>query len=182
MFRAIPAFVIALLVLSAACGGGGEEPAASDTPEATASPAPTEEATPSPIETPSPEATPSPEPPPEAPSIKLAPGQVSLGEGSSERTLGPGEIISLDARDFALELGVSITSCIDTSLYFTWQVRDPYPPDGVDLEFYRLLRGSRELRAEGAFGELTDGACAAMEMVNNSAFAITVQLRYAFAE
>lgn len=109
-------------------------------------------------------------------------GQSILGEGTVEPPLAPGEVVSLDAREVAVELGVSITSCLDTSFYLSWQVRDPYPPEGVDLEFYRLLRGSRELRAEGASGELTDGACAAMEMVNNSAFAIKVQLRYALAE
>lgn len=99
-----------------------------------------------------------------------------------ELTLAPGEVYPLDARDLADLAGVTPTSCIDTSFYVSWQVRDPYPPTGVDFEIYRLLRGSRELMVEGESGQFTDGACASLELVNNSALQMTVELRYAFAE
>ena len=183
--RALPVVLVALLsFLVVACGGGEEEPVSTTAPATTDSPTQTAKATPSPSPsaTASATATASPAEAPQAPAVQVAPGQATLGEGLSDRALAAGELVSLDARDFAAELGVSITSCIDTTFYLTWQVREPYPPDGVDLEFYRLLRGSRELIAEGASGQLTDGACTALEMVNNSAFGVTVQLRYAFAE
>jgi len=120
--------------------------------------------------------------PPHAAAIVVETGQSILGEKAFEITLAPGESRAFDARDFSAELGVSITSCLDTSFYLSWQVRRPSPPDGVDLAFYESLRGARLLIVEGVAGQFTRGACLAFEAVNNSAVEIAVELRYAFVE
>lgn len=177
------AFLVAALALFTGCGGGGEEaaesPSASATEAASETPADTETPTPADSATPGTTATPE---PPHAAAIVVESGQTVLGEATIDLTLAPGETRAFDARDYSADLGVSITSCLDTSFYVSWQVRQPYPPDGVDLEFYESLRGARLLIAEGESGQFSRGACVAFEAVNNSAVEIAVELRYAFAE
>lgn len=174
---------IVALELFSGCGGDKEEaaesPSASPTESASETPADTE--TPAPTSPAAPEATATPEPP-HAAAIVVETGQVILDEKTFELSLAPGESRAFDARDFSAELGVSITSCLDTSFYLSWQVRRPYPPDGVGLEFYESLRGARLLIVEGVSGQFARGACVAFEIVNNSAVEVAVELRYAFAE
>jgi len=181
--RIAAASIIAVLALSGGCGGDGEEtaesPSASPTEFASETPRDTE--TPASTSTAAPEATATPEPP-HAAAIVVETGQTILDEKAFEVTLAPGESRAFDARDFSAELGVSITSCLDMSFYLSWQVRQPYPPDGVDLEFYEALRGARLLIVEGVSGQFTRGACVAFEAVNNSAVEVAVELRYAFTE
>ncbi len=174
----------ALAVLANACGDGDATPTSTPTLEPTASPTVT--ASPTPTAEPLPSSTPTSSPTvveaPHAPALAPLPGKTLQGEGTRELTLAAGETLSLDARDFATELSATIVSCIDTTFYLSWQVRDPYPPDAIDLEFYELLRGARILIAEGASGQFTRGACLAFEIVNNSAVEVTVELRYGFDE
>ncbi len=173
----LPALAVALLVTLAACksGGGGTTP----TPSPAASPSPSPAATPAATPTPSPTPEPTPEAPHAAP-IVVGEGEAVRGEGELGLTLGPGESRAFDARDLGNAIGVAVGPCTEFIFYLSWQVRDPFPPDGVDFEVYESLRGARPLVAEGTSGQASLGGCAAFEVVNNSAVEITVELRYLF--
>lgn len=180
--RCLVATFASLAIVNTACGDGEQEPSASSSPTVAVS------STPLPVETalrsPTPEATRTPSPTaaeaPSAPVLEVSSGKTLQSEGTREITLAAGATLALDAREFATELGATIVSCIDTSFYLSWQARDPFPPSGVDLEFYEMLRGARILIAEGASGQFTRGACLAFEIVNNSAVDVEVELRYGF--
>lgn len=103
-----------------------------------------------------------------------------MAQGRSDRVLAPGESLHLDAHDFVLELGAPVPSPADANFYLSWQVRHPYPPIGIDLQFSEAPVGSRLLIATGTSGQFTRAACVAFEIVNNSAVELAVQLRYGF--
>jgi hypothetical protein len=88
--------------------------------------------------------------------------------------------VQVSAGDLATEVGVVLPSNATTNFYFTWQVRDPYPPVGVDLQFHEVRDGERPLIAQGTSGQFTRAACIALEIMNNSAVAVTLELRYGF--
>jgi hypothetical protein len=157
--------VLAALALAAACGGDDGATTPTDTAGAL-TPVGTKDATPTPL------ATNDAGPP--------APGDPTLDEqlaeiasGSFDETIAAGESWSIDTAAFAEDESL----CANFSFDYTWQVQDPFPPDGVDLiwQFTRAA-GTVEV-ASGPAGEQSVG-CGVLEALNRGAGSITVAIRY----
>lgn len=175
--RLLPA-AAAVLIAFVACGENDAKtptPSPAATAPASPSPAPTEE--------PSPTAEPTPSPAPEAPQaapIEVGPGQEALTENVLSPVLAGDGVFNIDAIDLATDAGIVPPSCAELVFYFSWQVRQPFPPDAVDLEFYWTRMGGTELVAEGTAGQASRG-CGLIQMVNNSDVEAMVELRYVIA-
>ncbi|MCH7997893.1 MAG: hypothetical protein IIA91_00220 [Chloroflexi bacterium] len=169
--------------LLAACGDdGGAAVTVPAGPTATPTAVPTATAMPTADLTPSPTAAPSPTPEaPNAAPIELDPGVTSLGEDVLLPTLQAGGVLNLDPIDLAGELGITPPPCAALVLYLSWQVRSPYPPEGVDIELYWTRMGGTDLIGEGTSGQTSRG-CGAIQVVNNSDVEVTVEIRYAIGE
>ncbi len=174
--RLLPVVVVAMAFV--ACGGDGvEAPTPSPTATAPASP------TPAPTETPAATAAPTPSPAAEAPHaapIAVGTGQEAVTENVLSPVLAADGVFNLDPIDLATDAGIVPPSCAELVFYFSWQVRQPFPPDAVDLEFYWSRMGGTELVAQGTSGEASRG-CGLIQMVNNSDVEVTVELRYVIA-
>ncbi len=174
--RLLPVVVVAMAFV--ACGGDGVEaptPSPAATAPASPSPAPTEE----PAATAEPTASPAAEAPHAAP-IAVGAGQEAVTENVLSPVLAADGVFNLDPIDLATDAGIVPPSCAELVFYFSWQVRRPFPPDAVDLEFYWSRMGGTELVAEGTSGEASRG-CGLIQMVNNSDIEVTVELRYVIA-
>lgn len=113
---------------------------------------------------------------------------------------GTGQIYEENIMQFSLEPGASRTvkameiwkglvgsqpSCATAWLLFTWQVRDPYPGGGSDLEFRQPIKmggGVTEVIAEGSSGSSSMGWCSTVDVTNRSLVPVLVELRYASGE
>jgi hypothetical protein len=191
--RLLSFFVGVAALLATGCGGGDGEADATPTSTATMSATATEAMatttattpadTPSPVpaatETPAP--TPTTAEPPHAAPIEVDPGINNLGEGIIQPVVTPGGVFNLDPINAALGLGITPPPCAGLVFYLTWQVRDPYPPDGVDLELYWTRMGGTELIGAGPSGQASHG-CGEIQVRNNSAFEVAVEIRYAIGE
>ncbi len=153
------------LALAAACGGGDDERTPTDTPGAL-TPVGTKDATPTPLAT--------------GGVVPPAPADPTLDEelteiasGSFDETIAGGDSWSIDTEAFAEDGSL----CTNFAFDFTWQVQDPFPPDGVDLiwQFTRAA-GTVEV-ANGPAGEQSVG-CGVLEALNRGAGTITVAIRY----
>jgi len=154
------------------------------TPTATATKSPTAAATPklSPTATAKPTSTPTPLPEaPNAAPILVGPGIDELGEGTLQPPLSPDGVLNLDPVQLAEGLGITPPACAEFVLYLSWQVRQPYPPDDIDLEFYWTRTGGTELLAKGPSGQVSSG-CGSIQVVNNSASQVKVEIRYVVGE
>jgi hypothetical protein len=89
--------------------------------------------------------------------------------------------LNLDPVELAEGLGITPPACAEFVLYLSWQVRQPYPPDDIDLELYWTRMGGTELLAEGPSGQTSTG-CGAVQVVNNSASPARVEFRYVVGE
>ena len=181
--RVLAPLLAGIAFLLAACGdGGGAAVTVIAEPTATPTAVPTATAMPTAALTPSPAAAPSPTPEaPNAAPIELNPGVTSLGEDVLLPTLQAGGVLNLDPIDLAGELGITPPPCAALVLYLSWQVRQPYPPEGVDIELYWTRMGGTELIGEGTSGQTSRG-CGAIQVVNNSDIEVTVEIRYAIGE
>ncbi len=117
-------------------------------------------------------------PPPPLP--ELAAGLQRLSEGTFETTIQPGGRAGFDPLQLPLDTGVEQPSCAAFVFAFSWQVKDPYPPENVDVSWLSTRAGGPEEVASGASGTATVG-CGFLETANNSTFAVTVQARYVIA-
>lgn len=179
----------ALLIVG--CGGGDGEvdatPTSTSAGTATATEAmATATATPEtpapvPVATETPAPTPTPEEPPHAGPIETDPGIDSLGEGVVQPVVPDGGVFNMDPVNAAEDLGIAPPPCAALVFYLTWQVRDPYPPDGVDLELYSTRMGGTELVGTGPSGEASRG-CGEIQVRNSSGFEVAVEIRYAIGE
>jgi hypothetical protein len=73
-------------------------------------------------------------------------------------------------------------SCAAAFLKFTWQLRDPYPSSGNDLEFHRNIPmggGRTEVFERGATGSSSMGWCSEIYLYNISLESMHVEIRYA---
>lgn len=145
--------VITVLIVSAIDGGGGSEGDQSQ---------PTKDASAA----------------PHAKSITLDSGLQKAGEGVVVLTAGPGQTVNLDARDHPTFQGAD---CLNTSFNFTWQIRQPFPSGGADVQFSTVLRGTTiQLGGGAAGGPAVIGRCAQLDMLNTSLEEVTVEVRYVF--
>jgi hypothetical protein len=98
---------------------------------------------------------------------------MEIGSDSFDETITAGDSWSIDTETFADDGSL----CTNFAFDFTWQVQDPYPPDGVELiwQFTRAA-GTVEV-ASGPAGEQSVG-CGVLEALNRGAGAITVAIRY----
>ncbi len=158
----------AALALAAACGDDDETTPA-DTPGAL-TPVGTKDATETPLET--------------GGAVAPAPGDPTLDEelreiasGSFDETIAAGDSWSIDTVVFSEDSAGGVSLCTNFAFDYTWQVRDPFPPDGVDLiwQFTRAA-GTVEV-ASGPAGEQSVG-CGLLEALNHGAGPISVAIRY----
>lgn len=167
MIRAALAFVtFSALALTIACGGD-------DKPSATVAPIGTKAGSP----TASAEATPvdgGAIPEPAEPTLDEALTLITSGDVTAD--IAPGETYSFNPPAIALDVG-STASCDNFQFGFTWQVQDPYPPDGVTLQWQIERNGAPVKVAEGPSGEQSVG-CDAVEALNSGPSAITLAVKY----
>jgi hypothetical protein len=94
-----------------------------------------------------------------------------------EQTVEAGAAWSLQTLDITTADTGSEPSCDNFAFDFTWQVQDPYPPDGVDLAWQFTREAGAVEVAAGPAGEQTVG-CGLLEARNRGAAPVTVALRY----
>ena len=176
----MPALLLAAMAIAAACNDGDEGPHVTIQPGGGTTP--TLAATPTAAPTPTPEATPSPraQEAPAAPVPTVDPSLEVLTTGELNLTLGPGDSYRFEPQDLANEA----PGCGPAFAFlFGWQVQDPYPLryQNVKLTIHFSELDTTEAIGEGASGTATTG-CGFISASNDSAFPISVQIRYAIAQ
>lgn len=160
-----------LIVLLAACGDDGGTDV-TVTPTTTATPSASPSSSPTAAASPSPEAE-----APHAAPIELDPGVKSLTENVQLPVLQPKASHNLDPVALAEGMGITPPPCAALVFYLSWQVRNPYPPNGIDVEVYWMRQGGKDLLGEGPSGQASSG-CGEFQVVNNSDVWVTVEVRY----
>jgi hypothetical protein len=154
---------LAALALCVACGGGsGPTPAVS--------PIGTKALTP----TPTPEATVAPgggAPDPITPTLDEAVTEIASGDLTAD--VQPGQMYNIDPQS----LVTNPPSCTNFQFDFTWQVSDPYPPDGVDLQWQIQRNGAAVKIAEATSGEQSVG-CVSLQALNAGSSPVSVAIKY----
>ena len=169
------ALVLALSFgLLAACGGGNGNEEPTSTPGAEATGEPTSGPTEAPAEPTEAPTEPSAEAPEAAP-VALDPGVAPVEEGSFDLAIAPHGSSEIDPLALA---GDNAPACAGLVFAFSWQVQDPYPPDGVQLRVTGTRMGATVDLGEGPSGTSSIG-CFAIAFINDSDVAVTVQIRYA---
>jgi hypothetical protein len=74
-------------------------------------------------------------------------------------------------------MGITPPPCAALVFYLSWQVRNPYPPNGIDVEVYWMRQGGKDLLGEGPSGHAS-GGCGEFQVVNTSDVWVTVEVRY----
>jgi hypothetical protein len=164
--------LLGTLALAAACGGDDDDTG----PTSAVTPAGTK------LDTPTPTIVdggsgdvPEPSPP------DLDEELTEIASDSFDTTIEAGASYTIDTVTLASEVSGDPSLSCDTSpnfaFDFTWQVQDPYPPDGVQL-VWQLSRSSGNIDvANQPFGEQTVG-CETLLAVNNGPTPITVAISY----
>jgi hypothetical protein len=156
---------LAALAAGVACGGG------SSGPTAVVSPIGTKAGTP----TPTPTATVAPigngAPLPIEPTLNEALTETASGDLTAD--VQPGQTYSVDPQS----LVTGSPSCTNFEFDFTWQVTDPYPPDGVDLQWQIQRNGAGVKIAEATSGEQSIG-CDPLQALNAGSAPISVAIKY----
>lgn len=167
MIRALFAIgALSALALTIACGGD-DKPSATVGPIGTKSGAPTASAEATPVDG-------GDIPDPAEPSLDEALTLITSGDVTAN--IAPGETYPFDPQAIAQDAG-STASCDNFQFDLTWQVQDPYPPDGVVLQWQIERNGAPVKVAEGPSGEQSVG-CDAVEAKNNGPDAIAVAVKY----
>ena len=156
---------LAVFGLFLACGG-------SSGPTAMISPVGTKASTP----TPTPEDT-GPQtggdvPTPAEPTLDEALTELASGDHTAD--LDPGGVDQIDPQT----LVEGSPSCTNFEFDFTWQVVDPYPPDGVDLQWVMERdNGDTVDISHDPSGEQSVG-CNVVRVLNNGSSPISVAIKY----
>lgn len=158
----------AALALASACGGGDET-----TPTGTAgvlTPVGTKDSTPTPL-------TSDGAGPPAPADPTLDEELTELSSGSLQEAIAPGTVIQLDPLGITGVDTGSTPPCDNFAFDFTWQVQNPYPPDGVNLVWQFIRDGDAIEVAASPAGEQTVG-CGLLEAENRGPTLVTVAIRY----
>ena len=169
------ATAIATATGTATGGSPTASPGPLSSPTAVLSPIVNLTATPSPSSTEKPEGTPHASPP------DIPFGLEALGTGELNLTIGPGDSKGFDPQDLGKDLDIDMPPCGGFVFAFGWQVRRPYPPDGVDLTIKWTSTGEPQVIGEGPSGKRSLG-CGSIDVVNDSDFEVVVEIRYTIAK
>jgi hypothetical protein len=112
---------------------------------------------------------------PEAPALPPEAGITVHQQGTLDLTIAARGASEIDP--LAL-VGDAEVPCAALSVGFSWQVQDPYPPEGVDLRITGVRMGAEVDLGDGAVGTSSVG-CFALIFHNDSDFPIQVEVRYA---
>jgi hypothetical protein len=100
-----------------------------------------------------------------------------IASGELDHAIGPGESAAVIPLDTVADLGSSCDAFPNFAFSFSWQVTDPFPPDGVQISWH-LDRDSGSVRiADGPAGEQTVG-CEPLSLINDGDAAASVSIRY----
>ena len=110
--------------------------------------------------------TPTPEPP-HAAELEFGPDIKELYRDDTEIPIAAGASYGFDNLALAGKRGVQAPPCPAFAFLLSWQVRQPYPPEGVDLNIETLSMDNPTEIASGASGNVSVG-CAYVQIVNNS--------------
>ena len=179
--RCVLTLALALGALLAACGGGGGAATPSPGPGPTSTPTAEPSAASSPTATGVPSPTAEPQDAPHAPAPEVPDNVTVLALGEMSLNIGAGDTYAFDPIDLGTQQGVEVPPCAAFVFLFGWQVRDPYPPEYVNLRIRWTRTGSMETIAEDASGTQSIG-CGGIEVVNDSAAQVTVEVRYGIGE
>ena len=156
---------LATLTVCVACGGGSSGPTAVVSPIGTKAGTPT----PTPVATVAPGGNGAPDP--ITPTLDEALTEIASGDLTAD--VQPGQTYNIDPQS----LVTSPPSCTNFEFDFTWQVSDPYPPDGVDLKWQIQRNGAGVKIAEAASGEQSVG-CDSLQALNAGSAPISVAIKY----
>jgi hypothetical protein len=163
--------VLACLLSAAvlACGGGDDAP---DQTLGAVTPVGTKDTTP----TPPPDAGDGSGGPPVPVDPELDEELTLVTEGELDAVIDAGGSYDIDPTALASEAGAE-PDCANLQFDFSWQVTDPYPPDGVALVWQLDREGNLVQVASGAAGNQAV-PCGALNAVNQGAGPITVAIKY----
>jgi hypothetical protein len=156
---------LAVLTIGVACGGGSSGPTAVVSPIGTKLGTPT----PTPVATAAPGGNGAPDP--ITPTLDEAVTEIASGDLTAD--VQPGQTYNIDPQS----LVTNPPSCTNFQFDFTWQVTDPYPPDGVDLQWEIPRNGSGVKIAEATSGEQSIG-CDSLQAVNAGSAPISLAIKY----
>lgn len=154
--------VSAALALAAACGGDSET-TPTDTPGGL-TPVGTKDATPTLLPTVT--GAPTPVDP------TLDEELTEIASGNFDETIAAGSSWSIDTAAIAGD-----APCTNFAFDFTWQLQDPFPPDGVDLVWQFTREAGTVEVANGPDGEQSVG-CGVLEALNRGAGTIALAIIY----
>lgn len=97
--------------------------------------------------------------------------------GELDAVVEPGGRYEIDPLAITETAVGSAPACANFAFDFTWQVQDPFPPDGVQLVWEFTRMGGTVEVASGPAGEQSIG-CGLLEAVNHGPAAIAVAVRY----
>ncbi len=157
--------LLVALAMAAACGGDDDATTPTDAADGL-TPVGTKEATPTPLATD--DAGP---PAPADPTLDEALAEIA--SGNFDEAIAAGGSWSIDTAAFAEDESL----CANFAFDYTWQVQEPFPPDGVDLIWQFTREAGTVEVANGPAGEQSVG-CGVLEALNRGAGSISVAIRY----
>jgi hypothetical protein len=99
-----------------------------------------------------------------------------ITRGDLEATIEPGGAYDLDPETLVLGAGSS-ASCDNLQFDFSWQITDPYPPEGAGLA-WQIQRDSGPVTvASGPAGNQAVG-CGLLQATNTGSVPFTVAIKY----
>lgn len=102
-----------------------------------------------------------------------------IARGELEAVIDPGGSYEIDPEALAADAGAS-DPCANFQFDFSWQITDPYPPEGTAL-VWKFANDTSEFEvASGPAGNQSVG-CGLLRAENGAAATITVAIKYAMA-
>jgi hypothetical protein len=160
---------VALVLLTAACGGGDDDAGPTDV----FTPAGTKEETPTPA--PADGSNGGVAPAPSDPQLDEQLTEITAGE--LEAVVDPGSRYTIDGLQITQDAVGEAPPCANFAFDFTWQVQEPFPPDNVQIAWtFERMGGTVEI-GQGPAGEQQVG-CGVLYLDNNGSETVRVAIRY----